>query len=177
MEQGKSQSSGLRVLPARPCARRRARAYEHYIRDPRATEQSPDRRLDGGARRSRAQTSILVVDDDVAICELLADFLESLGFRVLRAQTGTDALAMIRDTRPDLVITDMSMPEMGGVELCETLERRPDTASIPRLIMSAWPTRVARDLAGGHAHAFLRKPFDLDNLESMVFGLLAEHGL
>lgn len=176
MEQGKSQSSGLRVLPARPCVRRRAHAYVHYSRDPRAPGHALHRRLDDSAPRSRPQ-AILVVDDDVAICELLADFLESLGFRVLRAQSGTDALDAIRHTRPDLVITDMSMPEMGGVELCEALERRPDTAQIPRLIMSAWPTRVARDLAGGHAHAFLRKPFDLDNLESMVFGLLAEHGL
>jgi CheY-like chemotaxis protein len=124
---------------------------------------------------------ILVADDDDGIRNLVAIFLESSGFTVVRARDGCEALALWTRRRReiDLLITDIEMPEMSGVELIGHLNR--SDAGIPILIISGSTSAFdPRNLTGvnGGAIPILAKPFDLRALGQMVADLLhaAPHG-
>jgi two-component system, OmpR family, phosphate regulon response regulator PhoB len=108
---------------------------------------------------------ILIVDDERPLRELLASLFEENGYRVRSAIHGQDALAQIEEGRPDLIIMDLMMPVMGGVELYRRLKLRPETRAIPIIVMSAGLTRPTemRDL-----DAFIAKPFDLTAVENAV---------
>ena len=113
--------------------------------------------------------TILVVDDEQPLRDLLADVLELDGHRVILAGNGRDALAIARRDRPDLVVSDVMMPHLNGVRLCQQLKAEPSTASVPVILMSAVGPRV---VAGSSADAFLKKPFDLHEVEAIVRKLL-----
>src|SRR5512145_3182993 len=81
--------------------------------------------------------TILLVDDDVTLRELLADALEREGFTILRAGNGEQGVAAALAGKPDLVISDIVMPEMNGWELCQTLRTLPSTRTVPFLFLSS----------------------------------------
>lgn len=113
--------------------------------------------------------TILIVDDEQPLRELLADVLESDGHRVMLAGNGREALAIVAQDRPDLVVSDVMMPLLNGVGLCRQIKADPPTASIPVILMSSVGPRV---VDGSGADAFLKKPFDLDEVETLVGRLL-----
>lgn len=113
--------------------------------------------------------TILVVDDEQPLRDLLAEILESEGHRVIVAGNGREALAMARRDRPDLVVSDVMMPFLNGVKLCQQLKAEASTASVPVILMSAAGPRVVN---GSGADAFLKKPFDLDEIEAIIGRLL-----
>jgi len=78
----------------------------------------------------------LVVDDSMLIRHTVCRFLEERGFSVESATNGQDALEAVRRRRPDIIITDMQMPKMGGSELITALKNQPDTAAIPVVILA-----------------------------------------
>jgi len=80
---------------------------------------------------------VLVVDDDFQLCELLGDLLESDGLEVLRAWDGEEALRLVETTTPDLVLLDIRMPRLDGIQTCAALRMRPETADIPILMLTA----------------------------------------
>jgi CheY-like chemotaxis protein len=80
---------------------------------------------------------ILVVDDEQAILLMLRDLLQDEGYTVLTALNGAVALALARDVKPDLVLTDLMMPTMDGYELARHLHTEPAMAHIPVIAMSA----------------------------------------
>ncbi|MBI3299177.1 MAG: response regulator transcription factor [Elusimicrobia bacterium] len=80
--------------------------------------------------------TILVVDDSESVRKVVSTSLERQGYRVLAAGDGTQALAILQETRPDLVLTDADMPEMGGHALCRVLKKGKQTKGIPVVIMS-----------------------------------------
>jgi two-component system phosphate regulon response regulator PhoB len=112
---------------------------------------------------------ILVVDDERPLRELLATLFEEAGYRVRTAIHGRDALTQIEDARPDLIVMDLMMPVMGGVELYRRLKRSAETRAIPVVIMSAGLSRPD-DLHD--ADAFIAKPFNLAAVEAVVNGFL-----
>jgi len=114
--------------------------------------------------------TILVVDDEQPLRDLLADVLELDGHRVIVAGNGREALAIARRDRPDLVVSDVMMPLLNGVRLCQQLKADPSTASVPVILMSSVGPRV---VDGSGADAFVKKPFDLDEVETVVRTLLA----
>ena len=108
---------------------------------------------------------ILVVDDERPLRELLASLFEDAGYRVRAAIHGRDALAKLEESRPDLIVMDLMMPVMGGLELYRQLKRRAETRAIPIIVMSAGlpqPDEL-RD-----ADAFIAKPFDLAAVEAVA---------
>jgi CheY-like chemotaxis protein len=113
---------------------------------------------------------ILVVEDEQPIRELLVLLLRAHGHRVETAENGALALARVAAERPDLVLADVMMPVMSGVELCQRLKGDPATAGIPVLLMSAVDARHA---AGAGADAFVPKPFELDQIDTLVEHWLA----
>ena len=109
--------------------------------------------------------TILVVDDERPVRELLAMLLEDFGYAVLVASHGRHALEQVAGRRPDLVISDVMMPLVGGVELCRRLKSDPQSAGMPVILMSTAGPHVANDSG---ADAFIAKPFDLAALETLV---------
>jgi CheY-like chemotaxis protein len=104
--------------------------------------------------------TILVADDETPIVDLLRDLLEEGGHTVLGARDGREALALARRERPDLVISDVMMPHIDGVQLARLLQGDPLTHGVVVILMSAAPSP---DLAAVGAVAFLAKPFDLES--------------
>ena len=90
-------------------------------------------------------TTILVVDDNLNDRRLIRRLLQNhKRYRVYEASSGEEALEMVRERKPDLVVTDLTMPEMDGLTLLEKLKRDPETASIPVVVVSA-KTLTAHD--------------------------------
>ena len=108
--------------------------------------------------------TILVVDDEEAVVEFVGSLLEDGGYRVLRAYDGRSALETARREHPDLVVTDVMMPVMNGIELACQLRETPETRSIPVLLMTAG--RIPHAPCANAA--ILAKPFDLTTLERAV---------
>ena len=83
------------------------------------------------------QPRVLVVEDEPAQLEILAYNLESDGFLVSRARDGEEALLVIREDVPDVIVMDWMMPHLSGIEVCRRLKSNPETRSIPVIILSA----------------------------------------
>lgn len=89
---------------------------------------------------------VLVVDDEPEIAELLRYHLTRAGHRVSKAHNGWEALATVRDDRPDLLLLDLMLPDLDGFGVCEILRRDPATATLPIVIISAWASGDSRNL-------------------------------
>ncbi|WP_243317113.1 sigma-54-dependent transcriptional regulator [Geothrix paludis] len=115
---------------------------------------------------------ILVVDDDLAIREMVAMALEKRGYRVMRAEGLTPAVAALRDRRPDLVVSDIYMPGGTGLDLLKALQAFDDPP--PLILMTAKGTieTTAQALKEG-AFDYLAKPFDLEVMLARVEAALA----
>jgi two-component system response regulator MprA len=120
------------------------------------------------------KADILVVDDDVKIIQLLKRVLSLEGYSVRTASSGEDGLAEAQTQDPDLVILDILMPGMDGIEVCRRL--RVSSADVPILLLTAKDEvgdRV-RGLDGG-ADDYVVKPFELEELLARVRALLRRH--
>ena len=109
--------------------------------------------------------TILIVEDEQPVREYLAELVREAGHQPLRAGHGREALEVVASERPDLVLADVMLPILGGVELCRRLKADPTTASIPVILMSAAVRRLG-DRAG--AEDFVEKPLDLEALEALL---------
>ena len=115
------------------------------------------------------QQKILVVEDDPDLLSIITQTLSSAGYRVLPAYGGEDALRKSQRERFDLILTDLAMPKMSGVELIETLKRNPETAHVPVIAVTAYWMDSFGDAAndvGCDGH--LVKPFRSADLLKVV---------
>jgi CheY-like chemotaxis protein len=110
---------------------------------------------------------VLIVDDDAAILEMIAELLSYEGYKVVTYSEGRGAVAFARSTLPALILLDLMMPEMSGWQVIAALRSSPQTKAIPIVLLSA-----RRDLADAanelKVAAYLEKPFDLDELLDLV---------
>lgn len=115
---------------------------------------------------------VMVVDDDIHICELVADIL-SASYRVLKAKDGQEALELLAAERPHLIITDMDMPNVGGLELLKRLKSNELTKFIPVVIL-AFKTDVDNEVNSYNlgSEAFISKPFLPQQLTAIVGNVL-----
>jgi len=119
--------------------------------------------------------SVLVVDDDPVILRLLQVNFELEGIGVELAVDGEEGLARVQADPPDLVISDIMMPKVNGLELLAALRSSPDTASLPVILLSAKAqvADVQRGLELG-ADDYITKPFDPLELIDRVYKVLAK---
>lgn len=120
--------------------------------------------------------TILVVDDEVGALTLIGIMLERGGFSVLKAKNANDALAVLEQNQPDLIILDVMMPgEIDGIDLCAIIRQRPATQNTPVLILSARndSESVMRGVDAG-ANDYLPKPILHHDLVSKVRDMLAQ---
>jgi CheY-like chemotaxis protein len=112
----------------------------------------------------------LVADDVVANRAVLVDLLQPLGFAVVEAVNGREAVEKARDVRPDLIITDVVMPEMDGREAMRRIKALEGLSGVPVILVSA-SVEAETSLSG--ADAFLRKPIDTEELLRNIGVLLS----
>src|SRR5688572_177729 len=103
---------------------------------------------------------ILVVDDEQDAIELIEYNLQAAGYRVLTANDGMEAVQKTRSTIPDLVVLDLMLPELDGLEVCKILRRDPATANIPIIMLTAKASELDRVLGLEiGADDYVTKPF------------------
>lgn len=113
-----------------------------------------------------SRKTVLVVEDEVDVLDIIAIALEHAGYRVVTAGDGRDGLEKARETKPHLVITDFMMPRMNGPDMVRALRAGKD-ANVPAILVSAVPHAALsgeRDLFD----AVLRKPFRINELIASV---------
>ena len=116
---------------------------------------------------------ILAVDDSRLTLKLISSMLSAAGYEVTTAQSGPEALSLVEDVRPDLIILDVMMPEMDGYEVCRELRRMPLTADVPVLMLTALDS-LENKIKGFEAGAddYMLKPFQQTELAARVEALL-----
>ncbi len=111
------------------------------------------------------QKKILVVDDEESIHLLYREELEEEGYEVHSAMNGEEALKLFDDIKPDLVILDINMPGMDGIEVLRQIkEKKP---GVPVILSSAYP-EYKQDLASWASDDYIVKSFNMDDLKDSV---------
>ncbi len=116
-----------------------------------------------------AQPHVLIVEDEPAQRELLAYNLEAEGFRTSQAEDGEEALVMIAEEAPDVIVLDWMLPSVSGIEVCRQLKTRAETRSVPIIMLSARSEEVdkVRGLETG-ADDYVVKPYAISELLARV---------
>jgi len=116
-----------------------------------------------------AQIQVLLVEDEPAQREVLAYNLEAEGYAVRRAENGEEAMVLVAEGLPDLIILDWMMPLMSGIEVCRQIKSRTETRHIPVIMLSARSEEVdaVRGLDTG-ADDYVIKPYNLRELMARV---------
>jgi CheY-like chemotaxis protein len=117
--------------------------------------------------------SILVVDDDPEIVTLLSTRLGKRGYKISTASDGTQALAIVKRDKPDLVLLDVMMPGKSGWEVARMLKQDPVTQDVKIVMVTAIGEKtneITAPIYGADAH--IDKPFEFDKLERVIHQLL-----
>jgi two-component system phosphate regulon response regulator PhoB len=119
-------------------------------------------------------TAILVADDDLDIRDLVAFKLEQAGFDVTAVDNGLAALSAAREDPPDLVVLDVMMPGMSGIDVCRELRGNRTTAALPIILLTARAQEGDVEIGfGAGADDYVVKPFSPRELVSRVEAVLA----
>ncbi len=124
------------------------------------------------------RATVLAVDDDPVNLSVISDYLQQVGFRVLVARDGESALARAQFGRPDLILLDMLMPRMDGLETCRRLKADAELRDIPVIFMTALAEtehKVQGFAAGGVD--YITKPFQYEEVQARINAHLALHVL
>src|SRR5437899_10102127 len=128
----------------------------------------------GPEERAVNAANILVVDDEPQIRRVLRSTLSARGYVINEAKTGEEALEWIRKGPPDLILLDMNMPGIGGIEACREIRRGSDAPIIMLTVRNAERDKVAALDAG--ADDYVVKPFGIEELLARVRVALRRHG-
>ena len=119
--------------------------------------------------------SVLVVDDDQDIRQILCTLLQLSGFQTFEAIDGEDGLNKVREHQPDVIVLDVMMPVMDGITMCCLLRQEPATAALPIIMLSGKAS--SRDVQAGldaGANKYLTKPTGLDDLIHCIHDVLRD---
>src|SRR6056297_336555 len=136
---------------------------------PRPTPTSHPTERKGQNPMSTDQPTVLLVEDEPAQREVLSYNLEADGFRVTTAENGEEALMLVDEEAPDLIVLDWMLPNVSGIEVCRQLKTRPETRGVPILMLSARSEEVdrVRGLETG-ADDYVVKPYSVIELLARV---------
>ncbi len=116
---------------------------------------------------------IMVVDDEATLATIVRDALVAAGHQVFMETDGLAALTQMVEVKPDLVISDLMMPGMGGAPLLVAMRDNAYLHEVPCIVMSALPEAAVAAACSGEYYAFLAKPFDLEALVATADRALA----
>lgn len=118
---------------------------------------------------SKAQKTVVVIEDEPDAAEMFAEMMRVNGFRVVKSYSSTPALDLIRAENPDIVILDVMMPDISGLEVLRYIRREPALSNIPVIVVSAksMPSDIKVGLDAG-ASVYLTKPVGFLDLKQAV---------
>lgn len=117
--------------------------------------------------------TILFMDDEIDQILMIRTRLEASGFRVMTAEDGEAGLRLAQEALPDLILADLIMPKIDGLEVCRRLKQAPATGRIPVVLFTASSAKDLEDLCKAcGADACLRKPYETEELLGTIRGLL-----
>lgn len=121
--------------------------------------------------------TVLIIEDEEDAAELFAEMMRVSGFRVLKTSNSTPALAMMADEKPDVIILDIMMPEISGLDILRQMRRDPQLANIPAVVVSAksMPADIKNGMEAG-ASTYLTKPVGFLDLKEAVERALNSRG-
>ena len=118
--------------------------------------------------------TVLIVEDNELNMKLFHDLLEAHGYGTLGTRNGIEALDLARKHRPDLILMDIQLPEVSGLEVTKWLKDDPELKVIPVVAVTAFDTYGIREAAlEAGCNAYLLKPLGLEELESVIAELLS----
>lgn len=120
------------------------------------------------ARDLSSDVNVLVVEDDPALQKVVATAIASCGLEARGAENGIEALALVREQRPDLIVLDLQLPEMDGREFLSHVRSSTRSADVPVVVTSAAYNVTSQTLQELDVQAFVAKPFDLDELLNII---------
>jgi CheY-like chemotaxis protein len=116
-----------------------------------------------------AQKTVMIIEDEPDAAEMFAEMMRVNGFRVLKMFSSAPAIPMITQEKPDVVILDVMMPDISGLEVLRYMRREPDLSSIPVIVVSAksMPGDIKIGIEAG-ASIYLTKPVGFLDLKQAV---------
>lgn len=115
----------------------------------------------------QSEGELLVVDDEAGVCSVLSEVLSDEGFKVTVVHNGVDAIARMYASKPRLVLLDLMLPQMDGLEVLEQMRHDRELKRIPIVAMSAAPALLQAAKTNG-ADEILQKPFNAGDIVSAV---------
>lgn len=112
-------------------------------------------------------SKILVVDDEVKPCEILKRFLERKGYEIFTSNNGKVALEKVKNEKPDIILLDIRMPEMDGIEVLKRVREFDKDVSII-MVTAIKDEEVSEEALKAGADGYINKPIDLNHLEESV---------
>jgi CheY-like chemotaxis protein len=120
------------------------------------------------------QKTVLIIEDEEDAAELFAEMMRVSGFRVIKTSKSTPAIAMMSSEKPDVILLDIMMPEVSGLDILRQMRREPDLAKIPVIVVTAksMPADIKNGMEAG-ASTYLTKPVGFLELKEAVERALA----
>ena len=115
------------------------------------------------------QKTVLIIEDEEDAAELFAEMMRVSGFRVSKTSRSSPAISMMNEYKPDLVLLDIMMPEVSGLDILRQMRRDPNLAEIPVVVLSAksMPADIKTGMEAG-ASTYLTKPVGFQELKDAV---------
>ena len=118
---------------------------------------------------------VLYIEDEPEQIEVIQTRLEKLGYKVISAQDGSEGLKKVGQEKPDLVLLDIFMPKINGLEVCKTLKNNPKTKHIPIILITASGVNYVEEQGQNvQADACILKPYESQDLIAKIKALLKE---
>ena len=128
--------------------------------------------MDFSSKAQIVQKTILVVEDNADAREMLSVILAAEGFAVITAEDGQQALEVVHSESPDLIITDIQMPKLDGIQLIKRLREEFASSTLPIVVMTAFGSGITKDALDAGASHSTSKPLHVDSLLNVVRQLL-----
>lgn len=122
------------------------------------------------------QKTVMIIEDETDAAELFGEMMRVNGFRVIKMFSSTPAIPMIAQEKPDVILLDIMMPDISGLEVLRFMQREPELAKIPVIVVSAksMPSDIKSGLEAGAA-VYLTKPVGFQDLKQAVEKVLSNH--
>ena len=122
---------------------------------------------------SLSQKTVMIVEDEPDAADLFAEMMRLNGYRVIKTYSGTPAISLMTEQKPDVIILDIMMPDISGLDILREMRSQPELASLPVVVVSAKAT--AADIRSGldaGATIYLTKPVSYVDLKKAVDDLM-----
>ena len=120
---------------------------------------------------------VLIVEDNELNMKLFHDLLEASGMTILQTRNGIDALKVAKEDRPDLIVMDIQLPEMSGLEVTEKIKADPELRPIPVVAVTAFAMKGDEErIRAAGCEAYLSKPISIDRFISTIKSFLPKEG-